>query len=78
MIFNKDKETFLRELEDKDSACWKLAAIDDMSDEFIREFKDKINWNKPKKRQLLKQRGQKFYEEIFGRIEDKNNKTKRK
>lgn len=52
-----------------DSNLWKYASVYDLSRDFIREFKQNINWNKNTKKQLLEQHGQKFYEEVFGREE---------
>ena len=49
-----------------DSNIWKYASVYDLSQDFIREFKDVINWNRFTKKQVLNKYGQKFYDEIMG------------
>ena len=61
-------ETWLRMWsEHKNSSCWKYATPDEVSKSFIREFKDKFNWNKNTRKLLIEKHGKKFYEEIFGK-----------
>ena len=65
-----EAEIWLRTWSHKpDSNIWKCATVYNLSRDFIREYKDVINWNKVQKRQLIEVYGQIFYEEIFGREE---------
>lgn len=62
---SKWNEINLREYKDTpDVILWNCLSIDDMSDNFIREFKDYIRWNS-KNVALLFERDEKFIKEML-------------
>lgn len=66
--FSNRAETWIRENATDPDYTWTYVAVYDLSIDFIRQFKNKLNWkNEINRKHLLEIHGQKFYEEIFGR-----------
>lgn len=68
--FSNRAEAWIRENATDPDYTWTYVAVYDLTIDFIRQFRNKLNWkNEINRKHLLEIHGQKFYEEIFGRKE---------
>ena len=65
--FSHKAEAWIRENATDPDYIWTYVAVYDLSIDFIRQFKNKLNWKNEINRKQLKQiQGERFYKEIFG------------
>ena len=68
MNYEEEKiEAEFREIIKEDGLWHPIAFIDSFSNDFIREMRKRLWMNGPAVKLAIKDRGQKFYEEIYGR-----------
>ena len=65
--FSNRAEAWIRENAIDPDYTWTYVAVYDLTIDFIRQFRNKLNWkNEINRKHLLEIYGERFYKEIFG------------